>query len=163
MQWCEGGVEFLFMEISPRLKFSSESGWEKVEKQSGFVERTADLAGKKGVEEEVLMAAVPLLGQGARSLLESAIPLWSETGPSIERTLEFSSFASAIDFVVRVAQEAERVQHHPDIRISWRTVKLSLTTHSSGGLTEKDVSFALLCDGMERNFSSGSAKQEETE
>ena len=109
------------------------------------------------------MAAIPLLGQGARSLFESAIPLWSETGPSIERTLEFSSFAAAIDFVVRVAQEAERVQHHPDIRISWRTVKLSLTTHSSGGLTEKDVSFALLCDGMERNFSSGSAKQAETE
>ena len=153
----------MFMEISPRIKFSSESSPEKVEEQIGFVERTAKMTDKKRVESGVLKGSVALLGQGARSLLESAIPLWSETGPSIERTLEFSSFAAAIDFVVRVAQEAERVQHHPDIRISWRTVKLSLTTHSSGGLTEKDVSFALLCDGMERNFSSGPAKQEETE
>ena len=67
---------------------------------------------------------------------------WSLEGSAILWTNEFPEFMDAIRFVDGVAEEAEKANHHPDITINWRTVKLSLTTHDSGGLTVRDFRLA---------------------
>jgi 4a-hydroxytetrahydrobiopterin dehydratase len=69
-------------------------------------------------------------------------PDWRRDGNSIRRTLELSSFPAAIAFVNRVAGLAEAADHHPDIDIRYRTVTLTLSTHSAGGLTAKDLDLA---------------------
>src|SRR6266511_3444930 len=62
---------------------------------------------------------------------------------NIPRDLKFENFKGAMDFVNRVADEAEAMDHHPDILIhGWNKVRLSVMTHSEGGLTEKDFKLA---------------------
>jgi 4a-hydroxytetrahydrobiopterin dehydratase len=64
-------------------------------------------------------------------------------GSSIERELGFADFAAAIAFVNRVAEVAEAANHHPDILLhGWNKVRLTLSTHSQGGLTEADFRLA---------------------
>jgi len=72
----------------------------------------------------------------------TTIPDWARDGDEITRTIEAASFPAAIEFVRRVADLAEAADHHPDIDIRWRKVKLVLSTHSEGGLTQKDVALA---------------------
>jgi 4a-hydroxytetrahydrobiopterin dehydratase len=67
---------------------------------------------------------------------------WTQAGPEITRTVECSSFPAAITLVQRVADEAERRDHHPDIDIRWRTLRFTLSTHSAGGLTQLDLDLA---------------------
>jgi 4a-hydroxytetrahydrobiopterin dehydratase len=62
---------------------------------------------------------------------------------SIVRELKFADFASAVAFVNRVAELAEQANHHPDILIhGWNKVRLTLSTHSAGGLTNADFALA---------------------
>lgn len=75
------------------------------------------------------------------SALES-LPGWERDGDSLVRTAQLPSFPAAITVVDRVAQDAERRDHHPDIDIRWRTLTFRLSTHSAGGLTDKDVELA---------------------
>jgi 4a-hydroxytetrahydrobiopterin dehydratase len=63
---------------------------------------------------------------------------WSREGETIRKQFAFGSFREAVSFVVRLAFEAEEADHHPDITISYRKVTLVYSTHSEGGLTEKD-------------------------
>ena len=67
---------------------------------------------------------------------------WSQTGNEIRRTFVLPGFPAALMFASAVGQLAERADHHPDILISYRKVTLTLSTHSAGGLTEKDFSLA---------------------
>ncbi len=67
---------------------------------------------------------------------------WRLEDRTIVRELELKDFAQAIELVNRVAELAEEMNHHPDISISWNKVKLSLTTHSAGGLTGNDFRLA---------------------
>lgn len=67
---------------------------------------------------------------------------WSGAGDALVRTVEFSSFLTAVRFIGELAPVAERLDHHPDLRLSWRTVELSLSTHSAGGLTALDFTLA---------------------
>jgi len=67
---------------------------------------------------------------------------WSETDGALERTFEFASFPDAIAFVNRLAELAERENHHPDIAVSYRTVTVRWTTHSAGGITDRDRELA---------------------
>jgi len=68
---------------------------------------------------------------------------WGREGDWLTRDLKFENFKSAIDFVNRVADEAEAMDHHPDILIhGWNKVRLSVMTHRVGGLTEKDFKLA---------------------
>ena len=53
-----------------------------------------------------------------------------------------------MNFVNAVATEAEKANHHPDIDIRWNKVKLALSTHSEGGLTQKDFALAQVCDKL---------------
>jgi len=68
---------------------------------------------------------------------------WSKQGDSIIRNYKFENFRVAMQFVNHVAEEAEALNHHPDVLIhGWNNVRLSLQTHSVGGLTEKDFILA---------------------
>ena len=67
---------------------------------------------------------------------------WAEVDRALERTLEFPSFPEAIAFVNRLAEVAERESHHPDIAISYRQVTVRWTTHSAGGITDRDRALA---------------------
>jgi len=73
---------------------------------------------------------------------------WHRIGDFIEREYRFKSFTEAIDFINRVAKLAEKEEHHPDIFNSWRTVRLRLTTHDAGGLTEYDFDLAKKIDEL---------------
>jgi 4a-hydroxytetrahydrobiopterin dehydratase len=68
---------------------------------------------------------------------------WQREGDEIAREFKFEDFATAMAFVNRVAETAEEANHHPDILVhGWNKVRLSLTNHSAGGLTEADFAMA---------------------
>ena len=72
-----------------------------------------------------------------------------EEAPSIERDFRFADFAAAISFVDHVAERAEAANHHPDILVhGWNKVRLTLSTHSQGGLTEADFALAREIDAL---------------
>ena len=74
----------------------------------------------------------------------AGLPDWSRVpGESaITATYELDDFAAALAFVNRVGDEAEQMNHHPDIDIRWNKVTLVLATHSEGGLTQLDIELA---------------------
>jgi len=77
----------------------------------------------------------------------TTVPGWRLVdGKAIEKSFAFGSFKEAISYVVRMAFHAEEVDHHPDITIRYKTVTLSFSTHSEGGLTEKDFEGARKAD-----------------
>ena len=67
---------------------------------------------------------------------------WTQAGNAITRTFTLPSFPAALAFASAVGHLAERADHHPDILIQYRKVTLTLSTHSAGGLTEKDFDLA---------------------
>ena len=73
---------------------------------------------------------------------------WHETDGALERTYEHGSFVEAIAFVNRIAERAESENHHPDIAISYRKVALRWTTHSAGGVTDRDRDLAARSDEL---------------
>ena len=67
---------------------------------------------------------------------------WQREGDAIVATVEAPDFPAAIRIVDAVADEAEQMNHHPDIDIRWRTTRWTLSTHSEGGLTQLDIELA---------------------
>jgi 4a-hydroxytetrahydrobiopterin dehydratase len=76
------------------------------------------------------------------------VPEWEHDKKHIERTFEFDEFFQAIDFVNAVAEICEKVNHHPDIDIRYTKVRLALSTHSEGGLTNSDFTLAEKIDTL---------------
>lgn len=72
----------------------------------------------------------------------NSLPGWKRTGIAIERKYEFKDFVEAMKFVNKVADAAEAAGHHPDIQIVYNKVTLQLTSHDSGGVTQRDVRMA---------------------
>ena len=70
------------------------------------------------------------------------LPGWAKSGNSIERKFQFGNFVQAMDFVNRIAEAAEAVNHHPDIHISYNKVNLVLLSQDSGGVTQRDIRMA---------------------
>ena len=70
------------------------------------------------------------------------LPGWGRDGDEIAKEFRFDGFGAAIAFVVAVAFRAEKADHHPDLDIRYNRVRVALSTHSEGGLTEKDLSLA---------------------
>jgi 4a-hydroxytetrahydrobiopterin dehydratase len=68
------------------------------------------------------------------------LPGWALAGGELEKTYTFGEFTASMAFVNQVAAIAEAANHHPDIRIAYSRVTLTLSTHSEGGITEKDFS-----------------------
>ncbi len=74
---------------------------------------------------------------------------WKREGEQIVRDWKFDDFAAAIAFVNRVAEAAEAANHHPDIIVhGWNKVRLTVTNHSAGGLTDADFALARTVDGL---------------
>jgi len=74
---------------------------------------------------------------------------WERSGDEIVREWTFNDFAEAMEFVNRVADQAEAANHHPDIFLhGWNKVRLALTNHSAGGLTEPDFEMAGRFDAL---------------
>jgi 4a-hydroxytetrahydrobiopterin dehydratase len=71
---------------------------------------------------------------------------WTLDGAAIRKQYTFGSFREAVSFLVRLAFDAEEADHHPDILISYKRVTLTYSTHSAGGLTEKDFDGAKAAD-----------------
>lgn len=71
-----------------------------------------------------------------------SVPEWTRKGKTLTRTWTFEDFPPALAFINRVGSLAEAANHHPDIYNSWATVRLSLTTHDAGGLTDRDFELA---------------------
>jgi 4a-hydroxytetrahydrobiopterin dehydratase len=78
----------------------------------------------------------------ARAAFLAGHPGWSIDDETITRTFECDGFSGAVGFVVRVAMAAEVADHHPDIDIRYRKVTITLSTHSEGALTAKDLDLA---------------------
>ena len=71
---------------------------------------------------------------------------WTLQGDEIVKQFTFKGFPEAIAFVNHLAHEAETADHHPDILINYKRVTLTYSTHSEGGLTDKDFSGAAMAD-----------------
>lgn len=75
---------------------------------------------------------------------------WHRDGDEIVREWRLEDFADAIKFVNRVADAAEAANHHPDIFVhGWNKVRLTLTNHSAGGLTDADFEMAARIDQLD--------------
>jgi 4a-hydroxytetrahydrobiopterin dehydratase len=91
---------------------------------------------------------MPLLSSAEVTERLAGRPLWKLATPNIERTVTFADFPAAVAFVNRIAEAAERANHHPDIDIRWNKVRLALSSHDAGGLTERDFHLAEVIDSL---------------
>jgi 4a-hydroxytetrahydrobiopterin dehydratase len=83
-----------------------------------------------------------LLDDAAISEALTGLAGWARDGDAIVLTAELPSFPAAIGVVDRVAEQAEALDHHPDIDVRWRTLTFRCSTHSEGGITELDTRLA---------------------
>jgi 4a-hydroxytetrahydrobiopterin dehydratase len=79
----------------------------------------------------------------------SALDGWERDGEAIVKRFDRGDFKGSVDFVNRLTPEAEEMNHHPDLEISWKTVTVTITTHSEGGLTEGDFELARRIDAQD--------------
>jgi 4a-hydroxytetrahydrobiopterin dehydratase len=71
---------------------------------------------------------------------------WTGTTEKLSRSIEFVDFATAVEFVNRLAPKCEELDHHPDLALRWRWVEVELSTHSAGGVTDLDATLAEAVD-----------------
>ncbi|MGB7768249.1 MAG: 4a-hydroxytetrahydrobiopterin dehydratase [Verrucomicrobiia bacterium] len=95
---------------------------------------------------------MPALNAKQVKLRLKAVPDWSKRAQIICRTFKLEGFLMSIAFVRRIAKQAQKINHHPDIDVRFDRVKLTLTTHDEGGITEKDFSVARQCDVVFSRF-----------
>jgi 4a-hydroxytetrahydrobiopterin dehydratase len=94
------------------------------------------------------MPRPPRLAPDEISAALRGLPSWSGDGDGISRTVELPSFRDAVDAIVRIADVAEEMDHHPDVDLRWRTLHLTLVSHSAGGVTELDLELARRIDAL---------------
>ena len=73
---------------------------------------------------------------------------WERSGDSIRKEFKLKDFVGSVEFVNRLVEPAEEMNHHPDLEVSWNRVTVSITTHSEGGLTENDFELARRIDAL---------------
>lgn len=76
------------------------------------------------------------------------LPEWEQADEGITREYVVGNFRDAVALVVRIAFEAEAVNHHPDIDVRYNRVRLALSTHSEGGVTAKDLELARTVESL---------------
>ncbi len=86
--------------------------------------------------------AAPVLSDIEIQRALGRLPGWSRRAGVISKTFVMPTFPAGIAFVSRIADAAEAVQHHPDIDIRYTKITIALSTHDSGGLTQKDIDLA---------------------
>ncbi len=77
-----------------------------------------------------------------------SLPGWSRRGAALVKTFTFPNFLAGIDWVTRVANAAEVMQHHPDLDIRYTKILVTLSTHEAGGITAHDVTLAREMEGL---------------
>ena len=97
------------------------------------------------------MPAAPLLSGAEIASRLAALPDWRLTDGRLTRTVTTRDFRAALKLVTRIAEPADEQNHHPDVAIHWNVVTLTLWTHASGGITERDFR---LGEAIERILSS---------
>jgi 4a-hydroxytetrahydrobiopterin dehydratase len=85
---------------------------------------------------------VPVLSDPEIQQALEQLPGWQRAAIAIARVFEFPDFKTAMQFVNQVAAAAEQANHHPDIDIRYNKVTMSLVSHDSGGITQRDVRMA---------------------
>ena len=91
---------------------------------------------------------MPILSPNEVAERLTNFPNWKQQKGEIVREATFADFASAMDFVNAVAEQAERAGHHPDIDIRYNKVRLALISHDAGGLTPRDFDLASSIDAI---------------
>ncbi len=76
----------------------------------------------------------------------SELPGWERQDNEIVKEYKFETFGDAVAFVVRLAFRADKADHHPDIDVRYNRVRVALSTHSEGGITNKDLALAAEAD-----------------
>ena len=92
--------------------------------------------------------APPRLTEAELTSLADTLPGWRHQPPSLVREFKFANFRAAWGFMSQVALLAEKSDHHPDWSNSYNQVRISLSTHDAGGLTERDVALARAIDEL---------------
>lgn len=77
---------------------------------------------------------------------------WMTNGNEISKTYQFANFIQAIDFVNQLVKPSEEANHHPDISISYNKVTINLITHDEGGITQKDLDLAEICEQIAKTI-----------
>jgi 4a-hydroxytetrahydrobiopterin dehydratase len=72
----------------------------------------------------------------------AGLPGWEQAGDAITKEYRLGGFPAAVAFVVRLSYDAEAANHHPDLDVRYDKVRVTLSTHSEGGVTAKDVDLA---------------------
>lgn len=90
------------------------------------------------------------LGSALSTLNDGLDIPWEIGGGKLRKVFSFADFVEAFAFMTRVAMEAEKANHHPEWCNVYRKVEIMLTTHESGGITEKDLALA---QAIERRLS----------
>ena len=73
---------------------------------------------------------------------------WERDGDAIAKSFKRGDFVGSVKFVGKIVEPAEDMGHHPDVSISWDEVRVSITTHSEGGLTANDFELAKRIDSL---------------
>jgi 4a-hydroxytetrahydrobiopterin dehydratase len=73
---------------------------------------------------------------------------WERQGDTITKTFKRGDFVGAVEFVRKLVDPAEDMGHHPDLSVSWDEVRISITSHAAGGLTESDFELAKRIDAL---------------
>jgi 4a-hydroxytetrahydrobiopterin dehydratase len=94
------------------------------------------------------MPRPPRLSPGELAEALHGLPLWSGDGDGLRRSVELPSFADAVAAIVRIGFVAEQLDHHPDVNLRWRTLHLTLVSHSAGGVSELDLDLARRIDAL---------------
>jgi 4a-hydroxytetrahydrobiopterin dehydratase len=112
-----------------------------------------ELASKKSVERKGVPPMSPLQAEQFLRILEG----WTMSNGTIEKEYHFRSYLDGLDFTYSVGKIAEEQDHHPDILVRWKRVKVTLSTHSVKGLSENDFIVAAQSELKYREYSSGLA------
>jgi 4a-hydroxytetrahydrobiopterin dehydratase len=94
------------------------------------------------------MPRPPRLSPDEVSAALHGLPSWSGDGDGIHRSVELPNFRDAVGAIVSIADVAEEMDHHPDVDLRWRTLHLTLVSHSAGGVTELDLELARRIDAL---------------
>jgi 4a-hydroxytetrahydrobiopterin dehydratase len=73
---------------------------------------------------------------------------WERDGDAIAKTFKLDDFVGSVEFVKKLVEPAEDMNHHPDLSISWNEVRVAITTHSEAGLTGNDFELAKRIDAL---------------
>jgi 4a-hydroxytetrahydrobiopterin dehydratase len=91
---------------------------------------------------------MPRLGEEEIDARLGELEGWQREGDAIVKEFELHDFAGSVEFINRLTPVAEEMNHHPDLRVSWNKVVVSITTHSEGGLTGNDFELAKSIDPL---------------